>query len=406
MEKIQAIDRDDRMGYLFLLTPYALAPMALSVLMGRRLAIFAAVFTSLLGCLLVVETLLFDYLLGALLCGLVAVYSTHELRKRSRLTQAGLFVGSTTLVLAFTLGHIAVFTANQDSIDWVFIGVQCLTALFAGIFSATLIGGILPVLESLFRLTSNMSWIELTDLNHPLLKRMTMEAPGTYHHSLIVANLASAAAEKVGANATMCRACAYFHDIGKLAKPLYFIENSSQAGVKNPHDDLAASMSTLVIVSHVKEGVDLAIQNKLNSQIIDVIREHHGTSLVYYFYRRALKKQEEVRAAVEAGEANEEDIPEVKEQRFRYPGPIPQTVESAIISLADSVESACRSMTKPTPAKVEQMIDDIFNKRMKDGQLDDCQMTLAELSDVKESFFSTLSGMTHQRVSYEDDEEE
>ena len=178
---------------------------------------------------------------------------------------------------------------------------------------------------------------------------MTIEAPGTYHHSLVVANLAEAAAEAIGANATLCRVCSYFHDVGKLVKPEYFTENMNFE--RNPHDDLAPTMSALIIIAHVKEGVDLALKHKLNQRIIDIIQEHHGTSLVYYFYKRALQQQEDARAGGKIMNMREDDIPEVSEESFRYRGPKPQTKESAIISLADTVESASRSLGETNAAK-------------------------------------------------------
>ena len=227
---------------------------------------------------------------------------------------------------------------------------------------------------------------------------MTIEAPGTYHHSLVVANLAEAAAEAIGANATLCRVCSYFHDVGKLVKPEYFTENMNFE--RNPHDDLAPTMSALIIIAHVKEGVDLALKHKLNQQIIDVIQQHHGTSLVFYFYKRALQQQEDARQGGKIMNIREEDIPEVREESFRYPGPRPQTRECAIISLADSVESASRSLEKVTPQKIDQVIQDIFESRILDHQLDESCLTLGELRTVAESFNFTLQSMLHSRISY------
>ncbi|MBV9618244.1 MAG: HDIG domain-containing protein, partial [Verrucomicrobia bacterium] len=247
-------------------------------------------------------------------------------------------------------------------------------------------------------ITTDVSWLELSDLNHPLLRRMTIEAPGTYHHSLVVANLAEAAGEKIGANATMCRVCAYFHDVGKLVKPEYFTENMSFE--RNPHDDLAPTMSALIIIAHVKEGVDLALKNKLNQRIIDIIQEHHGTSLVYYFFQRALQQQGDARAGGKIMNIREEDIPEVQEESFRYPGPKPQTKESAIVSLADIVESASRSLEKPTPQKIEQLVNELIEERIADGQLDECDLTLGELRKIAERFRFTLMTMLHTRIAY------
>src|SRR5438034_826556 len=213
---------------------------------------------------------------------------------------------------------------------------------------------------------------------------MTIEAPGTYHHSLVVANLAEAAAEAIGANATLCRVCSYFHDVGKLIKPEYFTENMSFE--RNPHDDLAPTMSTLIIIAHVKEGVDLALKYKLHQRIIDIIQEHHGTSLVYYFYQRALQQYEDARAGGKIMKLREDDIPDVREESFRYSGPKPQTRESAVVSLADMVESASRSLEKPTPQKIESLVNELIEERIIDRQLDECDLTLAELKVIAERF--------------------
>jgi putative nucleotidyltransferase with HDIG domain len=225
-----------------------------------------------------------------------------------------------------------------------------------------------------------------------------MEAPGTYHHSLVVANLAEAAAESIGANATMCRVCSYFHDIGKLVKPEYFTENMRRD--RNPHDELAPTMSALIIIAHVKEGIDLALKHGLNQEVIDVIQQHHGTSLVYFFYKRALQQQEDARAGGKIMNMREEDLPEVREESFRYSGPRAQTREAAIISLADSIESASRSLEKVTPQKIDQLVGDIIQQRLVDGQLKECDLTMRELEDVAESFRHTLQSMLHSRVAY------
>ncbi|CAN5240972.1 hypothetical protein BH23VER1_BH23VER1_12210 [soil metagenome] len=387
--------------FAFLLMPYALGPLALSVLLGRTQGIFVAVFGSLWGCLLVPVPYLFPFLVTSLVTGFVAVYVTNQVRKRSRLVRAGVYVGITGLALTAAVGFISldgVTLTEMTREDWRLLGLQVFCVLLVGTFTATVVSGTLPVLESLFRVTTDISWIELADLNHPLLKRMTIEAPGTYHQSLVVANLSEAAAECIGANPTMCRVCSYFHDIGKLAKPEYYIENISEE--HNPHDDLTPTMSALVIISHVKDGIDLALKHKLSSEILHVIEQHHGSSLIYFFYRRALDQQENFKRQVEDGNANEEDIPEVDPKNFRYPGPKPQFRESAIISLADAVEGASRTLAKPTPAKISQLIEEIVQSRIRDGQLDECDLTFAELEAIKKSFQATLRSMLHNRVAY------
>jgi putative nucleotidyltransferase with HDIG domain len=230
------------------------------------------------------------------------------------------------------------------------------------------------------------------------MKRLSIEAPGTYHHSLVVANLSEAAAEAIGANAAMTRVCAYFHDIGKLTKPEYFIENMDPAD--NPHDDLTARMSALILIAHVKDGVDLAIKHKLNCSIIDVIEQHHGTTLTHYFYHRALEQQAEMMRRVSEGKSKEDDVPKVSEEVFRYPGPLPQFKEAAVISLADAVESASRAMEKPNASRLETLVDEIVLERMRDGQLDECDLTMADLARVKASFVKTLLSMMHSRIKY------
>ena len=381
-----------------LLAPYALAPLVLSVLLGRNHGLYAAVFVSLWTCLLFGE---FNapLLVCALISGFTAVFLTLQVRRRSRLIRAGLGVGVALWLLALAFGVIGpINLLAPGANDWQSLALQSALAIGNGIVTATIVGGILPMLEHLFRITTEISWLEASDLNHPLLKRMTIEAPGTYHHSLVVANLAEAAAEAIKANGTLCRVCAYFHDVGKLVKPDYFTENMNFE--RNPHDDLAPTMSALIIIAHVKEGVDLALKHNLNRRIIDIIQEHHGTSLVYYFYKRALQQQEDARAGGKIMNLREEDVPEVKEESFRYAGPKPQTRESAIVSLADMVESASRSLEKPTPQKIEQLVTDLIEQRIADRQLDECDLTLAELRIIAERFRFTLMTMLHTRIAY------
>ena len=381
-----------------LIAPYAFAPLALSVLLGRNHGLYASVFVSLWSSILFgkVDAPL---LVCGLISGFTAVYLTLQVRQRSRLIRAGFGVGVAIWFLSLTfgiIGPIDLFLPNGN--DWKMISIQSALAIGNGILTATLVGGILPILEHLFRITTDISWLEASDLNHPLLRRMTIEAPGTYHHSLVVANLAESAAEAIGANATLCRVCSYFHDVGKLVKPDYYTENMNFE--RNPHDDLAPTMSALIIIAHVKEGVDLALKHGLNQRIVDIIQEHHGTSLVYYFYKRALQQQDDARTGGKIMNLREGDVPEVREETFRYSGPKPQTKESAIISLADMVESASRSLEKPTPQKIEQLVSDLIGQRIGDGQLVECNLTLADLNMISERFRFTLMTMLHTRIAY------
>src|SRR5438067_11239840 len=383
------------MGWL--LAPYAFAPLVLSVLLGRNHGLFAAVFVSLWSSVLfgrIDATLL----VISLISGFTAVYLTLQVRRRGQLIRAGVGVGIAIWLSSLSFGMIAINLFPPMDNDWGMIGLQSALALGNGIVTAMIVGGALPMLEHLFQITTDVSWLELSDLNHPLLRRMTIEAPGTYHHSLVVANLAEAAAEAIGANGTLCRVCAYFHDVGKLVKPEYFTENMSFE--RNPHDDLAPTMSALIIIAHVKEGVDLALKYKLNQRIIDIIQEHHGTSLVYYFYQRALQQHEDARAGGKIMNLREHDVPEVREESFRHSGPKPQTKESAIVSLADAVDSASRSLEKPTPAKIEQLVNDIVDQRIADHQLDQCDLTLSNVRVIAERFRFTLLTMLHSRIAY------
>jgi len=384
------------MGWL--LAPYAFAPLVLSVLLGRDHGLYAAVFVSLWSSVLF-GRIDASLLVISLISGFTAVYLTLQVRRRGQLIRAGVGVGLAIWLSSLSFGMIGPINLfpPMDN-DWGMIGVQSALTLGNGIVTAMIVGGALPMLEQLFQITTDVSWLELSDLNHPLLRRMTIEAPGTYHHSLVVANLAEGAAEKIGANATLCRVCSYFHDVGKLVKPDYFTENMNFE--RNPHDDLAPTMSALIIIAHVKEGVDLALKNKLNQRIIDIIQEHHGTSLVYYFYQRAIQQQEDARAGGKIMNIRKEDIPEVQEESFRYTGPKPQTKESAIVSLADIVESASRSLEKPTPQKIEQLVNELIEERIADGQLDECDLTLGELRVIAKRFRFTLMTMLHTRIAY------
>jgi len=385
-------------GFRFLVEPYIFAPIVVSLLVGRRHGTFAVVYSSLFGAMTVAREEAFHFVIYSMICGFVAIYLTNNLRRRSRLVGAGAYAGIACILLATTLGHIEWPALPGSAAQWELLVKQVLSAVLGSVLTAVLVGGLLPFIEATFRITTDVSWIEMADLNHPLLKQMTIEAPGTYHHSLVVATLAETAAEAIGASAVMCRVCAYFHDIGKMTKPAYFIENIGDG--HNPHDDLTPNMSALVVMAHVKDGVDLAIKHRLNSEIINVIQEHHGNSLIRFFYHRALKQRDEVRKQVEEGKAHEDDVPDVKEESFRYNGPKPRTRESAIISLADAVESASRSLQKPTPKKIDELIDEIFKERLNDGQLDDAALTLADLATIKNSFATTLRSMMHTRIEY------
>ena len=403
--QLSALQRHDMW---LLAIPFGLGPVLASVLLGRTMAVFVSVFGTLLTLPVfasVSDDIVFivTNVTTSLVCGFVAIFLTAEVRKRGDLPRAGLFVGLMTWVLAVAFRKINVLHmwAEGTALNYQSLGFQSVVAIGTPFLMTLIIVGGLPCIESLFRITTRVRWLELADLNHPLLRRMTVEAPGTFQHSLGAANLAEGACEAIKANATMARVCSYFHDIGKLVKPEYFTENMRHD--RNPHADIAPTMSALIIIAHVKEGISLALEHKLNQEIIDIIREHHGTSLVYAFYKKAMDQQQAAQSEGKIASMHDEDLPEIGESSFHYGGPKPQTRESAIVSLADAIESAARCLERVTPQKIEQLITDIIRKRVADGQLDDCDLRFRDLEAIAEAFRHTLSSMMHSRVAYPDD---
>ena len=258
---------------------------------------------------------------------------------------------------------------------------------FCIVVSALAMTGLLPLVEKGFGVQTDLSLLELGDASHPLLRRLAQRAPGTYNHSINVASIAEAAADEIGANGLLVRVGAYFHDIGKMFKPEYFIEN--QMSGENQHDSLQPAMSTLVIIAHVKDGADLARSHHLPQPIIDFILQHHGTTLVEYFYREAAKRSEE--------DPNSETV---LDKDFRYPGPKPQTLEAAVMMLADAVESASRTLVDPTPSRIQGLVDSIAQKKMSDGQFDECGLTFQQLHKIRSSLVKSLTAIYHARVKY------
>lgn len=384
-----------------LLLPYTFAPLTLSALLGKNEGFFGLFFGSLWGAFLFdnFATINTPFFIVSLITGLVAVMATLQVRRRSRLIRAGIYIGLATWLLSILFGQIGLFSwSTLSSTNIPFILLQSIAAFSNGLCTSIIVSGLLPILEHLFHVTTDISWLEMADLNHPLLRRLSVEAPGTYQHSLSMATLAESAAEAINANPTICRVGAYFHDIGKLIKPAYFTENMSFG--ENPHHDLTPTMSTLIISAHVKEGVDLALKYRLHPRIIDIIRQHHGTTMVEYFFRRACQQQEDARLGGQIMNIRPEDIPEVIPESFRYPGPKPQSKEAAIIGLADAAESAVRSLERPTPQRIDDLIHTLLEDRIEDGQYDECPITLGELHKIADSLVSSLLSMFHTRISY------
>ncbi|MFA4993383.1 MAG: HDIG domain-containing metalloprotein [Candidatus Omnitrophota bacterium] len=361
-----------RHGLSFYFIPIGIIPM-LSVLLFNNLEIayFLSLGTSLSLASLTAEPFK-AWFIFMTFCSCV-IMLLNKAHKRTTVIQAGLIAGLIQLLSLILFEH---FWINQPE--------RYLIILFNSLICGIIVLGVLPVFEYLLRTVTNISLLELADTHHPILQRMVLEAPGTYHHSLIVGNLSDTACTAIGANGLLARIGAYYHDIGKLQKPEYFIEN--QQIKKNLHDTLSPTMSKMIIMNHIKEGLDLAKKYSLSPVLWDFIQQHHGSSLVYYFYRRAL-------------EGKEEDQ-EITEEGFRYPGPKPDTKETAIVLLADSVEAATRTLKDPTPAKIEEIVRKVINNKFIDGQLDECELTLKDIEKISSVFTKILSGIYHSRVNY------
>ncbi|MDD3374804.1 MAG: HDIG domain-containing protein [Candidatus Omnitrophica bacterium] len=313
-------------------------------------------------------------------CGsLMGAFCVRDSRTRSELLNAAFFVGILQVLCIVLLNPSKEFLFSRE-----FVLVYLRALFFNGFISAAVVLVTLKIFENLFGVMTNFSLLELSDFNHPLLRLMILESPGTYHHSLFVSNLSETAADAIGANSLLARVGGYYHDIGKLEKPQYFTENQIFEG--NRHDKLEPSMSRLVILNHVKDGMELAKKYKLNPIISDFILQHHGTSVMHYFYQRAISE-------VSDGQT-------VDEQTFRYPGPKPQTRETAIVLLADSVEGACRSLDEPTPTRIDDTVRKVVNNKFIDGQLDECNLTLKDLDRISATFSRVLSAMYHSRIKY------
>ncbi len=354
--------------------PLASVAMCLAILINYEIAGIVTVILSLFIGIITGDKLFTTIV--AMVGGMVGIYGVRQVRRRSQILTAGLLVGIANFACITAIGLLQNLSYN------VFLN-NALWGIGNGILSSFIVMGILPVLEYSFNITTNISLLELSDLNHPLLKEMVLCAPGTYHHSLIVGNLAEAAADAIGANSLLARVGSYYHDIGKMKNAEYFTENKIES--KDKHTTLQPKMSNLIITNHVKEGIELAKKYKLNLPIIDIIRQHHGNSLTFYFYQRALEKHDENK---------------VKEEEFRYPYPRPQSKEAAIVLLADSVEAASRTIVEPTAAKIEKMVHKIINNKFIDGQLDECNLTLKDLHKIAASFIRILVGIYHSRIDY------
>lgn len=363
-------------------TPIAAAALLTGLLLSRRLSFVTAIVLGL------IFGILNDFNFGLVIVQLfgcfTAIAGIKMVRARKDLITLGFKVALTNIVMVITV-HFYLYGLTMKRLMWANAGYAALS----GVASGLIVLIVLPYLETFFSRTTSIKLLELADFNQPLLKRLMMEAPGTYHHSLIMASLAEQCAESIGANALLSRVGAYYHDIGKLVKPDYFIENQQAAG--NPHDPLSPTMSSLIVISHVKEGAELAKQYNLDKVIIDMIEQHHGTSVIHYFYRRALEQN-----------------PDTKPDDFRYPGPKPHSKETAILMVADAAEAASRAIDDPSPGRLRDTVESVINNKFTDGQFSECPITLRDLSKIAETLAQVLSGIHHARIEYQqaDDQQE
>ncbi len=323
----------------------------------------------------------FNLGISLLVGSLAAAMLSFRVRRRFQVIRAGILAGILQFIIAFIMEREQSFFV-LSGLDFTLLQI----CVFNGFISSVVVVGLLPVFEYIFKVVTNVSLLELSDFNHPILRRLILEAPGTYQHSLVVANLSEAAAESIGANSLLARVGAYYHDIGKMVKPDYFVENL--VNYRDVHRSLKPSMSKLIIFNHVKDGLDLAEKHKLNSKIVNFISQHHGRTLVYYFYQRAKELE-----------------PEGKhEEEYRYPGPKPQNKETAIVALADTIEALSRTLEEPTPSRIEETVREVVKKRFMDGELDESNLTLKDLEKITQSFVRILNAIFHIRINYPKDE--
>ena len=361
------------------LIPLACTPILLTLLLNYRISLVVSITNIIL--MAVAVSFNIEIIILAIVSVIVGATFLKKMQQRNDIVYSCIYIAILNGVMTLSISALVTSNLKEILLDTAFILVG---SLLSGILST----GLLPFFESMFDIVTNVKLLELSNPNNPLLKKLLMEAPGTYHHSVIVANLAEVATEAVGGNALLARIGAYYHDIGKTKKPYFFKEN--QLGKENPHDDITPELSKLLIISHVKDGLELAREYKLPKVIQDFIPTHHGKTLVKYFYLTAKN--------------NAENPDDIKEEDYMYPGPKPKTKEQCILMLADSVEAAVRSINNPTKEKIENMVDNIVRDKLSSGQLDDSQLTISDVKKIKKCFLKTLNGIYHERIEYPKDE--
>ena len=364
--------------HFYFVAPLALGAILVILLGDLDLAVLQSLFFAVVVGLLTGQLSLLVY---ALTGSIAAIRVLDNYGDRFAIIRGGLIIGSINVLTILALQ----FYSSPMGFQWMVFGVRAAAGLLSGVFAAMLASLLLPVLESWFDITTDIRLLELSNLNKPILRRLALEAPGTYHHSIIVGTLAEAAAEAIGANAFLVRVGAYYHDIGKLKKPEYYVEN--QIYSSNKHESLSPSISSLILASHVKDGLAMAEQIKLVPMVRELIPQHHGTRLMTYFYQKAKDAATNKQQGI-----NEDD--------FRYPGPKPQTKEAAILMLADQVEAAARTLQDPSPGRIRSLIKRLVQSTIQDGQFDECDITMKDLDMISQAFERVITGMHHHRIEY------
>ncbi len=382
------------------LAPIAMGTMLIAVLLDDQLAIVSSVIFSIISSIVfnVEPNQLFDFHYGlvGLVVSFVAIFAIRRVSQRASVLRAGI---SVSIFAALTVSMFALIERPEmTQYQEVFLSIAY--AFTGGLLTAVLVIGLMPFFEATFGILSPLKLIELSNPNHPLLRKLLTEAPGTYHHSVMVGNLSEAAAEAVGANGLLCRVGSFYHDVGKTRRPVYFIEN--QMNRDNPHDTLEPSVSKAIIVAHARDGVELLLESKIPKPIRDIAEQHHGTTLLKYFYYKAKKQQEERLAQADSEGSREAaaSLEPIHEEDYRYPGPKAQTKEAAIVGIADCVEAAVRSLNNPTVEQIDTMVRKIIKDRLDDQQFHECDMTLKELDTIAKSMKETLLGIFHSRIEY------
>lgn len=379
----QAKVLDSNVLYAF---PLAAMALTLSIFMHPRIGMMSTLFTVfVIGMIVKVDMPLLITLLFGSLMGVYILSRRINFRDRGQLMYAGLYIGFTNVVIIFAINLLETVSLF-DTVEWHNIAAELAWGFTSGILSGILTLGILPFLESVFRLITPYTLMELANHDKPLLKQMQFDAPGTFHHSLMVASLSEAAAEAIGADALLTRVGCLYHDVGKMKRPLFFIENQAYFGAENPHEKLTPRLSKMVITAHTKDSIEMARQHRLPEAVQRFMTEHHGTMMVGYFYNKACQ---------------DEGAENVNKSQFRYPGPKPQSKETAIVMLADACESAVRALKNPTVSDIEERIDKIIEQRIQDGQFDICPLTFKDISIIKSVFIRVLRGIQHNRIEYQ-----